>query len=117
MVGALKWASRELKNNKEIIIKATANDTNACRFSLLDGYQNFDEILEKEGESFFFSCWNNRNWDITLEITNHINFLPTLDQIEFILKNTDNEITQIYRLRKDEWLAKMEENKLKNTLR
>ncbi len=29
--------------------------------------QNFDEILEKEGEDFLFSCWNKDEWSAKIE--------------------------------------------------
>ncbi len=48
---------------------------------LLKGYQSFEEILEKEGEVFLFSCWNSKDWEVRLEVANHQNFLPTLEQI------------------------------------
>lgn len=42
------------------------------------------------------------------------NFLPSIFQIEYYLQSNKEEVRRIYELRKDEWLAKMEEQKLKN---
>lgn len=72
---------------------AIRNNSRFCEYSLLEGYQNFDKIIEKEGEEFLFSCWI----------------------IKIGLKGKE-EIKQIYKLRKDEWVAKIEENKLKNII-
>ncbi len=38
---------------------AVKNDVDSCQYFLLKDYQTFDEIIEKEVESFLFSCWNN----------------------------------------------------------
>ena len=114
--GALQFASDELKNDKDIILTAVASDIDACDYSLLEGYQNFDDIAEKEGETFLFSCWNSDDDAIRLRVANHPNFLPTLEQLEIGLEDEGDEVQEIYRLRKDEWLAKIEENKLRNTV-
>ena len=111
---ALYYASNELRNDKEIILAAIVNYSNACQFSLLEGYQDFNEIVEKEGEDFLFSCWNNRIGDTRLQVAQHCNFLPTQKQIGIGLM--DNYVRQIYQLRKDEWFAIMEESKLKSTI-
>ncbi len=115
---ALEFASDELKNDKEIILAAIVNYSNACKWSLLEGYQDFNEIVEKEGEDFLFSCWDNKDVQIRMQVANHPDFIPTLEQIEN--KLNDNEdysfIKEIYQLRQDEWISKIEENKLRNTL-
>ncbi len=71
---ALKYVSNELKNDKEIILTAVASDIDAGDYSLLEGYQNFFEIVEKEGEGFLFPCWNSEDWEIRLCVANHPNF-------------------------------------------
>lgn len=97
--------SYKLKKDKEIILIEVKND-------ILECYKTFEEIVEKEGEEFLFSCWNNEEWQTRLQVANHPNFLPTLEQIEIGLKNWHGEVKEIYQLRQDEWLAKIEENKL-----
>ncbi len=57
-----------------------------------------------------FSCWNNRNGGVRLQFANHPNFLPSVEQIKIGLKDDTYEVKQIYKLRQDEWLAKLEEN-------
>ncbi len=110
----LYYASDELRQDKEVVLAATVNDVNACfYYSLLEGYQDFDEIVEKEGEGFLLSCCNNKDYKTRLQVANHPNFLPTLEQIERGLKDKDEEINQVYQLRQYEWLAKIEENKLR----
>ncbi len=114
---ALYYASDKLKSDKEAVLAATVNNVNACfYFSLLEGYQDFDEIVEKESEGFLLSCCNNKDYKTRLQVANHHNFLPTLEQIEIGLKDWDEEVKNVYQLRKDEWLAKIEENNLRNTV-
>lgn len=38
----------ELRNYKELILKTVASNVYACQHSLLKGYKDFDEIVEKE---------------------------------------------------------------------
>lgn len=114
---ALGSASDELRKDKEIVLTAVKNNAEACKKSLLEGYQNFDQIVKKEGEEFLFSCWNNYIFDVKLQVANHSNFLPTVEQIEAILQgNHEKYLKKVYYFRQDEWLAKMEENKLRNTV-
>ncbi len=46
-----------------------------------------------------------------------IDYIPTLEQIEIGLKDKEQQVRSIYELRKDELLAKMEENQLINSLK
>ncbi len=115
----LDYASDELKKDNELISKSIINNSNACAFSLLEGYQDFDEIVEKEGEEFLFSCWNNRISETRLQVANHPNFLPTLEQVNVILQDENEQeiIKEVYNLRQDEWIAKIEEKKLKTMVK
>lgn len=103
-----------MRKDKEVILEAVRQVFHVCSYSLLDGYKTFPEILEKEGEEFFFSCWNNVYYRICLGVAQHPNFLPTVEQIEVGLNHPDHSVKQVYELRKDEWLAKIEGNKLKS---
>lgn len=49
-----------------------------------------------------FSCWNNQIDRVRLQVANHPKFLPTLDQMEIGLQDSDNEVKEIYQLRQDE---------------
>ena len=112
----LEYASNELRKDKEFILQVVAISTYACKYSLLEGYKNFNEVVEKEGEEFLFSCWNNKEAKTRLQVANHPNFLPTEEQIEVGLKDQRVGVKEVYQLRKEEWMAKMEENKLRNNL-
>ncbi len=113
---ALADASERLRSNKFIILTAIQSDIDACSESLLEGYQNFDEIVEKEGEDFLFACCNNVDLNVKLRVANHPNFLPTIEQIAIGLDDLE-KIKQIYEMRQDEWLAKIEERQLQATLK
>ncbi len=113
---ALYYASNELRKDKSFILQATQINKYACQHSLLNGYKRFNAIVKKEGINFLFSCWNNESWEIRLQVAKHHNFLPTVKQIESGLKDKCKEVQQVYQLRQDEWLSKMEENKLRNTI-
>lgn len=110
-----QFLSYNLRKDKEIILEVSKNRTLES-FSLLEGYQDFDEIVEREGEIFFLSCYNNVDNTIRVKVSNHPNFIPTAEQIEVGLNDKNVLVRQIYQLRKDEWLAKIEENKLRNIL-
>ncbi len=60
--------------------------------------------------------WNNLECETRLRVANHTNFFTTVEQIEIGLKDEDGEVKEIYKLRRDEWIARMEENKLRNTI-
>ncbi len=113
---ALEHASDEFRKDKEVILSAIANDRWSIRYSLLKGYQDFDEIVEKEGENFLFSCWDNLDEFVRIHVANHPDFLPNLEQIKIRLEDCSEEVQQVYQLRQDEWLSKMEENKLRNNI-
>lgn len=49
---ALNYTSDKLKNDKEVILKDITNNAFSCYHSLLKGYKNFDEIIDKELEEF-----------------------------------------------------------------
>ncbi len=68
--------------------------------------------MKKNGEEFLFSCLNNQDYGTRLQVASHPNFLPTLEQIENGLKDA-GEVQQVYKLRQDEWFAKIEEQKNK----
>ncbi len=55
----LECASDELRKDKEVVLLAMANDFISYNFSLLEGYKIIDEVVNKEGEEFLFSYWNN----------------------------------------------------------
>ena len=111
-----QYASERLRSDKSIVLEAVRNYQFAYEHSLLYGYQYFNAIVKKEGEEFLFSCYKNRYYDLRLEVANHPNFLPTVEQIEQGLNDKDKDVQSVYQLRKDEWLAKMEANKLVNSL-
>ncbi len=112
---ALQYAPIFARKDKVFILQAATLNDEACKFSLLEGYQTFDEIVEKEGEGFLFSCYKNDSIIIKLQVATHSNFIPTLDQLKYGLSLGfyDQPVRDIYQLRKDESLAKIEENKLK----
>ncbi len=70
----------------------------------MKGYQTFEEIIEREGEVFLFSCWNNQDCEKRIQVANHQNFLHTLEYIEIGLN--DNLVCQIYNLEKMNGLQK-----------
>lgn len=49
-----------------------------------------------------FSCWNNRDNNIRLEVANHNNFTTTLEQIKIGLSNSELKVSEVYSLRKEE---------------
>ena len=51
---ALQFASTELRKDKEVVLIAVRKDIYACHYSLLEGYQTFDEIVEKEWRNSYF---------------------------------------------------------------
>ncbi len=112
----LFFASADLKKDKELILEIAKVNKYTCKYSLLKGYQTFEEIVEKEGEEFLFSCWNNLSVEVRLMVANHPKFIPTKEQIEIGIKDRNSETRQVYQLRQDEWLAKIEENKLRNSV-
>ncbi len=112
----LRFASNRLREDKEVILTAIQSNTFACKYSLLKGYKKFNDIVEKEVEDFLFSFWNNHNLEARLQVANHPNFLPPLEQIEIGLQDSNRDVRQVYQLRQDEWSSKIEENKLRNTL-
>lgn len=91
-------------------------DSDILQYSTLKGYQNFDEIVKKEGEDFLFSCWNNIDWKTRLCVANHPNYLPTLKQIKAGLNDDVIKVKDVYQLRQDEWISKMEGNKLEDNI-
>ncbi len=82
-----QYASDLIKKDKNMCLMSIRNNDNACKFFLLEGYKSFNEIVEKEGEDFLFSCCNNQIWKIRLQVANHQNFLPTPEQIAIGLKD------------------------------
>ncbi len=106
----LRTLSPSLRKDKDIVLTAIRSDSCACLYSLLEEYKDFNEVIKNEGESFLFSCWNNFNEDVKLQVANHPNFLPTQEQIETILEDQyqSQEVKKVYQLRKNEWLAKIE---------
>lgn len=60
-----------------------------------------------------FSCWYNFDDKIQLQVANHPEFLPAIEQIKVGLTVYSKEVRIICQLRQDEWLAKMEEDKLR----
>lgn len=111
----LQYASNELRKDKEIILYAAIHDIYAIEYSLLEGYQTFEEVIEKEGKSFFFSCWNNKSDLIKLRVAKDSEYSPTTEQIKEGLQFVDY-VSEIYELRKDEWIAKIEGNTLRKEI-
>lgn len=109
----LEYVSDELKKDKEVVLLATQYCSYASKFSLLIGYQNFDEIVEKEGEDFLFSCINNNVWYTRHLIVKHPNFYPNEATIGILLKDKSVDVLEIVKLRILDWFAKVEENKIK----
>lgn len=103
-----------LRSDRDIILKVGCKNMNLIsHYSLLKGYQTFEEIVEKEGESFLFSCWNNEDRSANLIIANHQNFIPTIEQYKKVMEDFDIRLKRVFEIRKEEWLAKWEENALK----
>lgn len=113
---AFRYLSSRLKGDKNIILKVAKKDSSLLYHATLKGYQSFDEIVEKEGEAFFLSCWNNKDWKTRLQVAKHHNFLPTVEQIEIGLQDHSKEVSSVYELRKDEWFGKLEELKLQSMI-
>lgn len=70
------------------------------------------KFWKKEGEGFLFYCWDSHSNSIRLQVANHPNFIPTIDQMEIRLQDENEKIKQIYQLRQSEWCAKIEEIQL-----
>lgn len=96
----LEHLSFELRNDKEIV-EAIRSNRDACYHSLLEKYSSFDSVLQRERKLFLFSCWKSNDVDIRFQIASHINFLPTIEQIEVGLKDWNKEVRSIYQLRQD----------------
>lgn len=100
-----------LRKDKDIILNAVRGSVSMCNYVTLPGYKNFEDILSKEGDGFLFSCLENMDLNVRIRVLQHPDFLPTLEQMENI--NTGYQpIKEIYQLRRDEWLAKLEEIEL-----
>lgn len=113
---AFSYVSDKLKKDKDLILAAARKDISCLSYSNLKGYKNITEIIDKEGEEFLLSCWNNEDGTIILQVANHPNYLPTIEQINVMLKHRWGKVVDAYKLRQDEWLAKIEENKLRNSI-
>lgn len=109
----LEFASERLRKDKELVELAVTTNSFNYEHSLLSEYQTFEESVEKKGEPFLFRNWNNQVLSCRLQVANHPNFLPTLEQIEVGLQDKVDIVKNIYQLRKDEWISKIEEQKIR----
>lgn len=113
---SLQYASRKLRKDKEIIREAFKNNSYATHFSLLKDFNTIESIVKGSNEDVLFSCYKNRDSIWRYRASIHPNFLPTLEQIEKGLQDNDLEVRQVYQNRKDEWLAKTEEERIRLNL-
>lgn len=98
---SLSYASKNLRNNKEIILESVKNDSMAAIYSLLEGYQTFDDIIEKEGEDFLFSCYKNNYAKTAIQVANHPNFNPNKEQMNYGLQHINSKIRKAYEIKKE----------------
>lgn len=110
---ALEYASDRLKRDPFIITEAIKKVTASCRYSLLKEYKELDWVFENGTEEFLQACYHHNKKD-RAKIAKAPNFAPTLQQLENGLNSNIRSISTIFHLRRDEWLAKLEENKLKD---
>lgn len=112
------------KSDRDVVLQALMGDADTQRFCEIEEIKNnpnyFIEYLQTLENNIGFNdilnrCANNQNFKTKLFIANHPDFLPTTDQIEIGLESR-KALKEVYQLRKDEWLAKIEENKLKNNI-
>lgn len=111
---ALGFASERLRKDKDVVKAAIICNSGASYFSLIPEYKKLKKIIRLEGESFLFACWNNANRNVRLQAAKHPSYLPTAEQISKGLRDSEKEVKAVYKLRKDEWLSKLEENQLKS---
>lgn len=134
---ALNYISDELLGNKELAIAAIQLDGNALQYfynklendaDLLFSFWNHKDweirlrvanhpkfIHTKEQieigikDSKTNSVYKKRKlyWESVKE-----DFIPTIEQIEIGLNHQELDVRELYRLRQDEWVAKIEESKL-----
>lgn len=66
---------------KKLFLTAIQNNSFPCKHSLLKGYKRLAEIVEKEGEYFLLSCYNNKEVKIRLQVINHHSFITYIKTI------------------------------------
>lgn len=109
---ALQYLFKKFKKDKEVILKAIQQNGDAFMFSKLNGYQSPQEIVEKEGYEWLPCFLNSGNFLIRKFVILHPSFFPDKKTIEKGLAERKN-ISDLFVLRKDEWIAKIEEDRLK----
>lgn len=112
----LRDLPEELRKEKQIILEAFKENSSSIAFSLNTDLDSDQKIFQIYGNDFICLCGSNRKLKTKLNAIQNINYLPTIKQIENGLKDINYKVRQIYQLRKDEWLAKIEEDKLRDNL-
>ncbi len=113
----LSYADPVLRADEEVVLAAVQFYSFSLGSSLVKEYPRiFDDLVKLKGNGFLFSCCNNFYDPVRLKVAEHPEFCPTIKQIEIGMKDKNKNVRRIYSLRKDEWLSKIEENKLRNNI-
>ncbi len=107
-----------LKNDKDILIKYIAISKNGYYINLLESSVVDATYVEQLKKLLELPLYNKESLEVKIKVFTYLlpDYVLSLKEIEKELKSKHNEIKEIVELRKDEWLAKIEENKLRNAL-
>lgn len=115
-LNSLSSIDDHLKNDKEFALQVFRLDAGLVRYFTIPEYNSIEDILNDQGEEFLFSCFDNKSYNLRHFIAIHQNFTPTLEQMNKGLNDKNKEVREVFQLRESEWIAKIEENKLRNII-